>query len=100
MHRLLNIASDLLIFQRDAFDLSAVSDTQAGSIPTLSPISGLELSLIGYPPGFSCDVGYSIGKQDHAEACRPGSTESLMSTAFNTAKRVFSVGLPLGDNAR
>ncbi len=39
-------------------------------------------------------------KQDHAAACRPGSTESLMPTAFNTAKRVFSVGLPLGDSAR
>lgn len=39
-------------------------------------------------------------RQIHAAACRPGSTDSLIPTAFNTAKRVFSVGLPLGDNAR
>jgi len=36
----------------------------------------------------------------YTAACSPGSTESLIPTALSTAKGVFNVGLPLGDNAR
>ena len=33
-------------------------------------------------------------------ALRAGSTDNRIPTAFSTARRVFSVGLPFGDSAR
>ena len=39
-------------------------------------------------------------KKAQAAACSPCSTESFIPTAFNTARRVFNVGLPLGDKVR
>ena len=41
----------------------------------------------------------TAGLAFHAAACCPGSTESLIPTAFSTAGMVFSAGLPLVESA-
>ena len=49
-----------------------------------------ERKVVGRRPQSAADHAYTIS----------GSTDSLIPTAFKTAKRVFSVGFPLGDRAR
>ena len=47
----------------------------------------------------TCVLEQKLSPALYAAACS-GSTDNRIPTVFNTAISVFSVGLPLGDNAR